>query len=310
MQKKIHVFAPATVGNISCGFDILGFALQTPGDEVIIRIRNVPGVKITKISGDRGQLPLRPEANTAGVAAILFLEKYALDYGVELELYKKMPLSSGLGSSAASAAATLFGLNEMFDGIADRDSLLKFALQSESIACGAEHGDNIIPSLLGGIILIHSYNPLDVITLPVPEELCCSLIYPHLQVRTEAARSVLPRQIDLNMAVQQWGNIAGLVAGLYRSDYGLISRSLVDVIAEPARSKLIPHFYRLKQAALTAGALGSGISGSGPSVFALCRGKKTAEKVGAAMQLVCDEVGLSNDVYISQINQQGPQIKA
>jgi len=307
MEKQLHVFAPATVGNISCGFDILGLALQTPGDEVLLKIRKIPGVKITRITGDHGQLPLSPEANTAGVAAILFLEKYAPDYGVDIELYKKMPLSSGLGSSAASAAATLFGLNVMFDRIADQDGLLEFALKAESVACGAEHGDNIIPSLMGGIILIRGYQPLDVVSLPVPEELWCSLIHPHVQVRTADARQILPRRVALDTAVKQWGNIAGLVAGLYRSDYGLISRSLKDVIVEPARAKLIPHFYRVKQAALDAGALGCGISGSGPSIFTLCRGKETAQKVAAAMESVYDQAGLSNDLYISPINRQGPR---
>jgi homoserine kinase len=246
--------------------------------------------------------------NTAGIPAIRFMEKFAPQQGVDIELYKQLPLSSGMGSSAAAAAAVLYGLNHLFDQVAPESDLLKFALEAESVACGFAHGDNVIPALLGGFILIRSYEPLDIVRLPVPENLYCALIHPQVEVRTEMARSILPKEIPLRSAVQQWGNVAGLIAGLYRSDYALISRSLRDVIVEPYRARLIPEFKQVKQTAMDHGALGCGIAGSGPSIFALCRGQSTAEKVGQAMKEVYKNTNIEYDLYISGVNRQGPRI--
>jgi len=307
-QNKISIFAPATVANVSCGFDVLGFALSEPGDIVSLQLRSEPGVRITAIHGGGGKLPTDPYKNTAGIPAIRFMEKYAPQQGVDIELYKQLPLSSGMGSSAAAAAAVLYGLNHLFDQVAPESDLLQFALEAESVACGFAHGDNVIPALLGGFILIRSYEPLDIVRLPVPEDLYCALIHPQIEVRTEMARSILPKEIPLRLAVQQWGNIAGLIAGLYRSDYALIGRALQDVIVEPYREKLIPGFEQVKQAALSHGALGCGIAGSGPSVFALCQGQSVAEKVGVAMQEVYEKAKIEYDLYISGVNRQGPRI--
>jgi homoserine kinase len=307
-QKKITVFAPATVANVSCGFDILGFALSEPGDVIKLRLRSEPGVRIAAVHGGGGKLPTDPYKNTAGIPAIRFMEKYASNYGVDIELFKQLPLSSGMGSSAAAAAAVLYGLNYLFDQVAPESDLLKFALEAESVACGYAHGDNVVPALLGGFILIRSYEPLDIIRLPVPENLFCALIHPKVEVRTELARSILPKDIPLRSAVQQWGNIAGLIAGLYRSDYALIGRSMQDVIVEPYRTKLIPKFERIKQTAMDHGALGCGIAGSGPSIFALCRGQSVAEKVGQAMKEIYEKANIECDLYISGVNRQGPRI--
>jgi len=307
-QKKITVFAPATVANVSCGFDVLGFALSEPGDIVKLRLRSEPGVRIAAIHGGGGKLSTDPYKNTAGIPAIRFMEKFAPQQGVDIELYKQLPLSSGMGSSAAAAAAVLYGLNYLFDQVAPESDLLKFALEAESVACGFAHGDNVIPALLGGFILIRSYAPLDIVRLPVPENLFCALIHPQVEVRTEMARSILPKEVPLRSAVQQWGNVAGLIAGLYRSDYALIGRSLQDVIVEPYRSKLIPKFEQVKQTALVYGALGCGIAGSGPSIFALCRGQSVAEKVGEAMKVIYEKADIECDLYVSGINRQGPRI--
>jgi homoserine kinase len=307
-QNKITVLAPATVANVSCGFDVLGFALAEPGDIVKLQLRSEPGVRIAAIHGGGGRLPTDPDKNTAGVPAIRFMEKYAPHQGVDIKLYKQLPLSSGMGSSAAAAAAVLYGLNHLFDQVAPESDLLKFALEAESVACGFAHGDNVIPALLGGFILIRSYEPLDIVRLPVPENLYCALIHPQVEVRTEMARSILPKEIPLRSAVQQWGNVAGLIAGLYRSDYALISRSLRDVIVEPYRARLIPEFKQVKQTAMDHGALGCGIAGSGPSIFALCRGQSTAEKVGQAMKEVYKNTNIEYDLYISGVNRQGPRI--
>jgi len=307
-QNKISVFAPATVANVSCGFDVLGFALSEPGDMVRLQLRSELGVRIVAIHGGGGKLPTDPYKNTAGIPAIRFMEKYALHQGVDIELYKQLPLSSGMGSSAAAAAAVLYGLNHLFDQVAPESDLLQFALEAESVACGFAHGDNVIPALLGGFILIRSYEPLDIVRLPVPENLYCALIHPHVEVRTEMARSILPKDVPLRLAVQQWGNVAGLIAGLYRSDYALIGRALQDVIVEPYRAKLIPRFEQVKQAALSHGALGCGIAGSGPSVFALCQGQSVAKKVGRAMQEVYEKAKIEYDLYISGVNWQGPRI--
>jgi homoserine kinase len=306
--QRVHVFAPATVANVSCGFDIFGFAVHEPGDEVVLTLRDKPGVRIQTIHGDEGNLSSDPVKNTAGVAARQFLDAFAPDAGIDIELFKGLPIGSGLGSSAASAAAVLFGLNRLLGHPADGNALLKFGLQSEKTACGSAHGDNVIPSLLGGFVLIRSYAPLDIRHLPVPEDLYCTLIYPRVEIETRKARELLPQSIPLETAIRQWGNTAGLAAGLCLSDYALISRSMVDLVAEPARSGLIPRYVQLTQSAKKAGALGCGISGSGPTVFALSRGEKSAELVRKAMISVYDQSGVSCKTWVSSINPEGPRI--
>ena len=307
-MKDIKIFAPATVANVSCGFDVLGFAVENPGDEVILTLKNTPGVTISKITGDDGRLPLNAERNTVGVSVLNFLKHIGSDQGVDIQLHKKMPLGSGLGSSAASAVAGVFAINELLNKPLTQEQLLPFAMEGERLACGSAHADNVAPSLLGGFVLIRSYEPLDVIKLPTPAKLWATIIHPHIEVQTKDARAILHKKITLVDGVTQWGNVAGLVAGLYTSDYDLIGRSMQDVVVEPIRSILIPGFDDAKQAALDAGALGGGISGSGPSIFALSTDEQIAHQVGAAMRKVFTNIEIGTDVFVSKVNQKGPVI--
>jgi homoserine kinase len=308
MKNEVKVFAPATVANIACGFDIMGFAIDEPGDEVVIRISGKPGVIITQISGDQGRLPLDAALNTAGKPLLSMVEKLGITCGIEVEIHKKMPLGSGLGSSAASAVAAAFALDRLLELDLTKKELLNFAIEGEQLASGSVHADNVAPCLYGGFVLIRSYEPLDIIKLDVPDELYCSVIHPQIEISTRESREILPSEISLSKAIRQWGNTAALVAGLLKSDYELIGRSLEDVVIEPVRSQLIPGFSDIKRAALESGALGCSISGSGPSIFALSRGEETAKKTGIAMQQSLLKHQLKSELYVSRINQNGPRI--
>ncbi|HPI27776.1 MAG TPA: homoserine kinase [Candidatus Marinimicrobia bacterium] len=309
-MKSVTVFAPATVANVACGFDIFGFAVNEPGDVAKVTLRENPGVEITRITGDNGKLPKAAEKNTAGFAALRYLETIQSQQGVSIELHKKMPLSSGLGSSAASAVAVLFAINTLFDNRLTKSELLSIALQSEKLACGAAHADNVAPALFGGFLLIRENNPPDIVELPVPENLYCTIIHPEIEINTADARNILSPNVPLKDAVKQWANTAGLVAGLYRKDLTLISRSMNDYIIEPQRAKLIPHFYEIKKAALDRGALGCSISGSGPSLFALSNSQEIAQKIAGSMSAVLANYKICNQIYISTINTEGPKIIA
>jgi homoserine kinase len=306
----IRAYAPATVANVAAGFDVLGFAVDAPGDEVVARLAGPPGVRITGVTGGDGSIPLDPTRNTAGVSVLRLLERTGSLAGIELELRKDMPLGSGLGSSAASAVAAVVAANELLGCPFTRQELLPFAMESERIACGTGHADNVAPALLGGFVLIRSYQPLDVVRIASPDELVCTLVHPQVEIRTEDARRILKTKITLRDAVVQWGNAAGLIAGLLTSDYALIGRSLTDVIVEPARSILIPCFHQAKEAALDSGSLGCSISGSGPSMFVLSRGRDTAAAAGDAMAAVFRAAGIGCEVYLSGINQRGAEIRA
>jgi homoserine kinase len=307
MQSN-KVFAPATVANVACGFDVLGFALHEPGDEVIMRLADHNKVIIREITGDEGKLSLQTEKNTVSVTVQKYLNFLGISQGVDIWLHKKMPLGSGLGSSAASAVAGLVAINELLGKPNPTKDLLRWAMEGERVACGSAHADNVAPSLLGGFVLIRSYEPLDVHKLPFPEDLVATVIHPHVELRTEVARSVLPKEIKMATAVKQWGNVGGLVAGLCLSNFELISNSLQDAVAEPARAGLIPYFYDLKNAALENGALGCSISGAGPSVFALCKGRETAEKVAQSMTNLLKTKQIGFDTYVSTINKAGAKI--
>jgi homoserine kinase len=307
-MKSVRASAPATVANVSCGFDIFGFAVASPADEVVVTLTDKPGVVIREIVGDGGRLPLDASRNTCSVAVIEFLKAIKSEQGAEITLYKHLALGSGMGSSAASSVAALVAINHLHGEPLSREALLPFAMESERIACGAAHADNVAPSLLGGFVLIRGYDPLDVTSIPTPEGLYATLVHPHLELKTEDSRRVLKATLPLKDAITQWGNIAGLVVGLMKPDYGLISRSLKDVVAEPTRSMLIPGFENIKEAALAAGALGSGISGSGPTIFALSTDEATAKRVGEAMQAQFANLQLKSDVYVSEINSAGAKI--
>lgn len=307
-MKTVRAFAPATVANVSCGFDVFGFAVDNPGDEVIITLTDNPGVLMRKIEGDGGRLPMEAEKNTASVAVLAFLKSIGKTQGVEIVLKKNLPLGSGMGSSAASSVAALVGINHLMGEPFLKKDLLPFAMEAERIACGAAHADNVAPSLFGGFVLIRGYNPPDVVNIPTPSNLFCTLVHPQLELKTQDSRQVLRATIPLKDAVVQWGNIAGLVAGLMKPDFGLISRSLKDVIAEPVRSMLIPGFDAIKEAARAHGALGSGISGSGPTIFALSTDQQTAAKVGKAIADEFQNFRLASEVFVSRINPAGATI--
>jgi len=305
-MEGIRIFCPATIANISCGFDVLGLALDGVGDEMIISKTETPGIRITKISGQ--QLPLETDQNVAGVAAKALLKEYRYSGGIEIEIEKKIKPGSGIGSSAASAAGAVGGLNLLLGEPFSKHQLIPFAMQGEKLASGVAHADNVAPALLGGFTLVRSYDPLDVIKLNTPGQLHASIIHPQIEVKTADSRKILKTQISLKDGIRQWGNVGGLVAGLYTEDYDLISRSLEDHIVEPIRSMLIPGYDKLKAAAKEAGALGVGISGSGPSVFALSKGSDKAREVAKAFQEAYTTIAVPFEIHVSKINPEGIKI--
>jgi homoserine kinase len=308
-MESIHVFAPATVANVVCGFDVLGFAIHEPGDEVQMKRVSKPGIRITRITGDEGRLPTDPKRNTVSASVQHYLNAIGQpDLGLEIELHKKMPIGSGLGSSSASTVAGLFAINALLGNPLSKRELVPFAMKGEELACGYGHADNVAPALLGGFVLIRSYEPLDIISLPTPEGLYAAVVYPEVDVPTKDAREMIRSKVLLKDAVTQLGNVAGLVSGLFLKDYDLIGRSLVDVLIEPTRSILIPDFYTMRSKALDLGAIGFGISGSGPSVFALCKDQDTASKITQALQQQLKGSGINSLAFVSAVNAGGPKI--
>ena len=307
-MDSIKVFAPATVANVVCGYDILGFAIDKPGDEIILTKNDSNKITITKIEGDGGKLPKDPEKNVVSHVIRLFLEKINSTQGIDIELYKKMPLNSGMGSSAASSVAALVAINELMGMPFSRLELLPLAMEGERIACGNAHADNVAPALLGGMVLVRSYEPLDALRLPYPKNLSVVSVHPHVDVPTGEARKIIKERISLKSAVQQWGNIAGLVAGFCTNDLSLVSRSLEDVIIEPVRAMLIPYFYEMKQLALDNGAIGFGISGSGPSVFALCEKKEIAEFISLKIKELLNQKNIQSESFVTKINNEGARV--
>lgn len=309
MKESIKVFAPATVANVVCGFDVLGFAVDAPGDEVIMRRKAEPGVVITKITGDEGRLPMNPSKNTVSASVQDYLAHInRQDIGIEIELHKKMPIGSGLGSSSASTVAGLYAINTLLDEPLSRRELVPFAMKGEELACGSGHADNVAPALLGGFILIRSYEPLDLIQLPYPESLYCAIVFPDVDVPTRDARRMIRDKVYLKDAVTQWGNVAGLVSGLFTKDIDLIGRSMIDVLVEPVRSILIPDFHKLREIAMGLGAVSFGISGSGPSVFSFARDKETADKITSEIKKHLSALHIGCQTYVSPINGEGPRI--
>jgi homoserine kinase len=305
-MNEIKIFCPATIANLSCGFDVLGLCLDNVGDEMVIRKSAQKGIRITKIIG--ADLPLETENNVSGVAGLALLETVNVDFGFEIEIYKNIKAGSGIGSSAASSAGAVFGINALLGYPYQTKDLVQFAMQGEKLACGNAHADNVAPALLGGFTLVRSYSPLDIIKIESPSELYATVVHPQIELKTSDARSVLKQTVSLKSAIMQWGNVGGLIAGLYTKDYDLIGRSLHDEIVEPLRSVLIPGFDLIKQAALENGALGSGISGSGPSIFALSKGKETAEKIAKAMSAVYEAINLPYEIHVSKVNSEGVKI--
>lgn len=308
IHPHVTAIAPATVANVSCGFDILGFAVNEPFDEVSLEVHEGGDVQIADIIGGHGKLPREASKNTSGVAVQAYLKALKLHAGVRIVLRKNLPLGSGMGSSAASAVAALVAINFAYGEPLSKMELLPFAMQAEKIACGAGHADNAAPSLLGGMVLVRSYDPLDVVSVPLSAHIFCTLIHPHLELNTVDSRSVLKTQLSLSDAVKQWGNVAGLITGLMKPDYDLISRSLTDVVAEPLRGSLIPGFAEIKKAAVRCGALGAGISGSGPTIYALSKSAEEAHGVATAVREIFLCYDLESDVFVSPVNAQGAQV--
>ena len=305
-MEQIKIFSPATIANVSCGFDVLGLALDTVGDVMTIRKVAKKGVTITKINGQN--LPLETHKNVAGVAALALLSETNSDFGFEIEIDKQIKPGSGIGSSAASSAGSVWAINELLGKPFSSTDLVRFAMEGERLATGVAHADNVAPALFGGFTLVRSYSPLDIISIPTPNELYATVIHPQIEVKTADAREILKTTVPLKDAIKQWGNVGGLISGLYTENYNLIGRSLEDFIIEPIRSILIPAFDSVKQQSLNAGALGCGISGSGPSIFALSKGEETAKNVASAMKAVYDKVGIDYDIHVSKINKQGIKI--
>ncbi|WP_339724980.1 homoserine kinase [Maribacter stanieri] len=305
-QNEIKVFCPATVANVSCGFDVLGVALDSVGDEMIIRKVPQKGIKITKLTGQ--DLPKKTLNNVAGVAGNAFLLASDYDGGFEIEINKKIKPGSGIGSSAASSAGAVWAMNHLLGNPFSKTELVKFAMEGERLASDVAHADNVAPALFGGFTLVRSYSPLDIISIPAPTELYVTIIHPQIEIKTSDSRKILKTTISMETGIKQWGNVGGLVAGLFKEDYELIGRSLEDHIVEPIRSILIPGFDEVKKVSIEAGALGSGISGSGPSIFAFSKGNETALKVGNAMKSVYDKIGIAYEIHVSKINMEGVKL--
>ncbi|MEZ4797815.1 MAG: homoserine kinase [Flavobacteriaceae bacterium] len=306
MNKEIKIFSPATVANVACGFDVLGFCLDNKGDEMVIRKVDEKGIKITHIEGY--DLPYEVEKNVAGVSALAMYEHLNPDCGFEIEIYKHIKPGSGIGSSAASAVGSVFGMNELLGKPYNKTQLTYFAMKGEALASKSEHADNLAPAIFGGITLVKSTLPLDILQIPTPQELYATLIHPQIEIKTSEAREILPKKVSLKDATAQWANVGSLIHALHTSDYKLIHRSLQDIIVEPYRKQLIPHFDDVKFAALEAGALGCAISGSGPSIFALSQGKETALNVEKAIQSVYASTGIEFNTFVSDINTKGIKI--
>jgi homoserine kinase len=302
-MNEIKIFSPATVANVSCGFDALGCALNAIGDEMILRKTKSKGVTISKIEG--ANLPHDIKKNVASVVALTMLNTTKSNFGIDIQLFKKIKPGSGLGSSASSAAGAAFAVNELMGKPYSKLELTEFARIGEKVACDSPIADNVAAVIYGGFILVKSYHPLEIVKLPVPKELMVTVIHPQIEIRTEDARNVLNPSIPIADSVMQSANLAGLVSALYTDDYQLLSRSLVDVIAEPYRKKLIPLFDEVKNASLEVGALGVGISGSGPSIYALSKGKIMAKKVAETMKIVYQKSKIDFNVYTSAINNEG-----
>jgi homoserine kinase len=307
-DRFVTAFAPATVSNVACGFDVLGFPLEAPGDEVDARLDGT-GVAIDAIVGDGGRLPREPGRNTAGVAVQALLAALGERRGVTLTIRKGLPLASGLGGSAASAVAAVVAVDALLERSTPLETLLTCALDGEGLGRGDAHPDNVAPCLYGGFVLVRCPTPPDVVRLPVPPGLTAVVVHPALEIETAQARALLGTEVPLAAAIQQWANLGALVHGLHRADFGLIARSLEDTIAEPRRAPLVPGLAAIKRAAVEAGALGCSLSGSGPSLFALCPGLDSARRVAAAMTAaVTREIGVVSEVFVSGIALHGARV--
>lgn len=309
-KKSIRVFAPATIGNAGSGFDVIGVALEKPGDVVSARRMREPGLAFSLVN-HRGGVDLPADhRNLAAHVGRVMLDELKPKFGIALTLYKQMPVGSGLGSSAASSVAAAVAVNALLPKPLRRRELLRFALEGERLATGSAHADNVAPCLLGGVQLVRSYEPLEVVSLTVSNTIWWVVVHPHLVVRTEEARSVLPKEVPLQTAVAQWGNVAGFVAGLARGDAALVGRCTEDVIVEPYRAELVTGFAEAQQAAFDAGAYGCTLSGSGPSVFAVTDSARAGREIGNAVAAAFGRAaGVKSDIVVSRTNMHGAVVQ-
>lgn len=306
-MNYLKIFSPASIANVSCGFDILGLCLDSIGDEMIFKKTTKKGIKITKIF--YANLPLDIKKNVAGVAAYSLYSTQNVDFGIEIEIYKKIRTGSGIGSSSASASGAVFGVNELLGKPFKSNELVNFAMEGEKIASGSKHADNVSAVLLGGCTLIQAYTPkLNIIKIPVPNNLYAIILHPHIEIKTSDARKILKKKVLLSDAIKQTANIASLVSGMYSSDYNLIANSLQDFLIEPVRKILIPKFLELIESAKSVGGLGGGISGSGPSVFILSNGIEIAKIIKSKWKVLYSKNKINFDIYISKINNKGIKI--
>jgi len=307
MIKTIKVAAPATIANLACGFDVLGLALHDPADLLELTVTESPAIVIESITG-YNNISSDPDKNVVGVVLEAFRQKLNIKTGFTSKLHKGIALGSGVGSSAASSVAAAVAANILFNNVLNNNQLVEIAMEGEFLASGSRHADNVAPAIFGGITIVRSYNPLDIIRLDSPSDLVCVVLHPGIKMETRHSRAMLKKTLPLSTAVMQWGNTAAFVAGVIKNDYDLISRPLNDVVAEPDRKMLIPAFDALKQTAISAGALGAGISGSGPSVFALCKGADSAKREANEMSSFYKTQNIEFDVYISEVNPFGTRI--
>jgi homoserine kinase len=304
-MKEIKVLAPATIANLVCGFDILGMAIKSPFDEMILSLSDRPGIFIKHT--DDYNLPEAAEKNVAGVSLQALLDEYKKPVGLDVTIHKNIKPGSGLGSSAASAAGAVVAANQLLGNIFSKEDLVRFAMNGEKLAGGVKHADNVSPCIYGGVTLIRSIFPLDIIPLNSPD-LFVTIVHPQIEVRTSDSRQILRKEVQLKDAIKQWGNIGGLIMGFMKNDCGIISRSLEDVIIEPVRSILIPGFDEEKLKCKNAGALGGGISGSGPSIFMMSKEEETAYKVEEIMKAIYQKIDVDYKTYVTAINSQGVKI--
>lgn len=307
-QDSIRIKVSASVANVSCGFDCIGYSVDEPVDILTIAKCYKPGIEIILSGSGAETIPVIPGRNTAGKGILSLLTAVDRQQGFKVYIEKGIAPGSGLGSSAASAVGGVVGVNLLLGMPLNTDELLIHCMAGEAVASGGFHADNVAPALLGGIILIRSYDPLDIVSLPVPENLFSTVVLPELTINTKEARTLIPKHVPMNSAVEQAGNLAGFTSGLYTGDFELLGRSMVDLLAEPHRQELIPGFHLVRQAALDNGAIGCGISGSGPTLFAFSDSLEIAKKIGSSMVKAFKKEGLVSRSYSSSIQTKPPEI--
>lgn len=305
-MSKITISVPSSVANVSCGFDVLGFCLEKPCDEMTVEIKKSQGLDIEIIN--EKSIPTNPKENVCGAVAFAMIKKLNFKYGFKIKITKNIKPGSGIGSSAASATGSVFAINELLGKPFSKKELVKFALEGEYICSKSYHADNISPLIFGGITLVRDHKELDIVNLPTPSELYVTIIHPQIEIKTSDSRSIIDRNIHISKMIEQSANLGAFISSLYEEDYELLKRSIKDVIIEPYRSELIPEFKNLKKIALKNNALGFGISGSGPSMFSLCKGVKSANSVIENVEYHLDKMGINYKSYISKINKQGLKI--